>query len=182
MRRRLIALALPMLAALAAPDRAPALDDMDPARGSAGAHELVALEDDFARAVVKRDAANLERLLAKGFVYTENDETMTREALVAALTTGAERVESAANEGMTIHDFGSGDLINLSQIDAVAGGGNDAFTFIGSNAFGNHAGELRAVFAGGDWMVQGDFNGDGIADIEFVVSSDHPIVGTDFIL
>ena len=107
MRRRLIALALPMLAALAAPKRAPALDDTDPARESAGAHELVALEDDFARAVVKRDAANLERLLAKGFVYTENDETMTREALVAALTTGAERVESAANEGMTVHDFGS---------------------------------------------------------------------------
>ncbi len=82
----------------------------------------------------------------------------------------------------TIHDFGSGDLINLSQIDAVSGGGNDAFTFIGSNAFGNHAGELRATFADGDWTVQGDVNGDGIADIEFVVSSDHPIVGTDFIL
>jgi ketosteroid isomerase-like protein len=96
-----------MLAALAAPERAPALDDTDPAHGSTGSHEPVALEDEFARAVVKRDAANLERLLAKGFVYTENDETMTREALVAALTTGAERVESAANEGMTVHDFGS---------------------------------------------------------------------------
>ena len=39
----------------------------------------------------------------------------------------------------------SGDKIDVSGIDAIAGGGNDAFTFLGSGAFTNHAGELRVV-------------------------------------
>jgi hypothetical protein len=75
-----------------------------------------------------------------------------------------------------------GDLINLSQIDAISGGANDAFTFIGSGAFSGTAGELRATLSGGSWTVQGDVNGDGIADIEMVIVSDHPIVGGDFAL
>jgi len=92
--------------------------------------------------------------------------------------------DSTAAAHDTIHDFASGDVINLSQIDAIAGGANDAFNFIGSNAFSNTAGELRAVFDAGNnvWTVQGDVNGDGIADIELVVTSDHPLAGADFIL
>jgi Ca2+-binding RTX toxin-like protein len=87
---------------------------------------------------------------------------------------------SAAHD--TIQDFASGDIINVSQIDAIAGGGNDAFNFIGSNAFSNTAGELRAVFENNAWTVQGDVNGDGIADIEMLIVSDHPLVGGDFAL
>jgi Ca2+-binding RTX toxin-like protein len=87
---------------------------------------------------------------------------------------------SAARD--TIHDFTTGDRIDLAQVDAIAGGANDAFTFIGSGAFSNTAGELRATFSAGSWTVQGDVNGDGIADIEFVVVSDHSLVGGDFVL
>ena len=61
---------------------------------------------------------------------------------------------------------------------------NDAFTFVGSAAFSNIAGELRATLSGGSWTVQGDVNGDGVADIELivVVTDTHPLGGGDFIL
>jgi len=93
--------------------------------------------------------------------------------------------ESTSASRDTIHDFSLGDLLNLSQIDAISGTpGNDSFNFIGSGAFSNTAGELRATLAGGNWTVQGDVNGDGIADIEIivVVTDAHPIGGGDFIL
>jgi Ca2+-binding RTX toxin-like protein len=57
-----------------------------------------------------------------------------------------------------------GDKIDLSTIDADSDGtgGNQAFRFIGAQAFHGVDGELR--FAGG--LLQGDTNGDRIADIE----------------
>src|SRR5439155_22873217 len=46
-----------------------------------------------------------------------------------------------------ITDFTAGDKIDLSQIDAdTTQAGDQAFNFIGSNAFDGQAGELRAVF------------------------------------
>jgi hypothetical protein len=50
-----------------------------------------------------------------------------------------------------IYDFVSGsDPIGLSIIDAnTAQDGNQAFTFIGSNAFGNQAGRLRVQASDG---------------------------------
>src|SRR2546430_10557593 len=40
---------------------------------------LLRLEDDWARALVRRDTAAFQRLLAPGFVYTQDDRTMTRD-------------------------------------------------------------------------------------------------------
>jgi Ca2+-binding RTX toxin-like protein len=94
--------------------------------------------------------------------------------------------ESTSASPDHIQDFATGDHIDLSKIDAIFGtAGDDAFTFIGSGAFTNHAGELRATDGGGGiWTVQGDINGDGIADIEIVVTvtDAHPLVGGDFFL
>ena len=86
-----------------------------------------------------------------------------------------------------IIDFESGDLIDLVRIDAISGTAvDDAFTFIGSAAFSNQAGQLRAVQAGlsGLWTVSGDTNGDGNADFQIIVGvfDNHPIVGADFLL
>jgi len=84
-----------------------------------------------------------------------------------------------------IQDFATGDKMDLSGIDAITGGGDDAFSFIGSGAFTNHAGELRAVqTAGPIWTVSGDVNGDGVADFELVVvvSDAHPLTSADFTL
>jgi serralysin len=59
------------------------------------------------------------------------------------------------------------DRIDLSAIDAnTKHAGNDAFKFIGTQAFHGVAGELRSS----NHLVQGDVNGDKIADIEFRVN------------
>jgi hypothetical protein len=74
----------------------------------------------------------------------------------------------------------------LSTIDANANAadGNSAFTFIGANAFGNVAGELRAYQSGPDWFVEGDVNGDGLADllIQVTLPDATPLGAADFIL
>ena len=45
------------------------------------------------------------------------------------------------------------------------------------------AGQLRAENAGGAWIVQGDVDGNGVADFEItVIASDgDPITATDFL-
>jgi Ca2+-binding RTX toxin-like protein len=56
-----------------------------------------------------------------------------------------------------------GDKIDVSKIDAdTTQAGNQTFGFIGDQAFSHHAGELRF----GQRLLQGDINGDGIADFE----------------
>jgi hypothetical protein len=85
-----------------------------------------------------------------------------------------------------IQDFAIGDILDLSRVDAIEGTpGNDAFTFIEDDPFNNVAGELRAsIFAGSIWLVEGDTDGDGNADLEFfvTVSDADPITITDFLL
>ena len=85
----------------------------------------------------------------------------------------------------TIKDFVSGvDDIDLSLIDAITGNtGDDAFAFIGSGAFSNTAGELRATYDSGlaTWTVQADVNGDSVADMTIYVKGAE-LVATDFVL
>jgi hypothetical protein len=69
--------------------------------------ELLRLEDDWAAGLVRRDGALFRRLLAKGFIYTENDNMMGRDTLLRELTTGKDRVTEAHNEGMRVHSFGN---------------------------------------------------------------------------
>jgi Ca2+-binding RTX toxin-like protein len=96
--------------------------------------------------------------------------------------------ESGAGSRDTILDFTSGsDRIDLSGIDADSlQAGDQAFTWIGSNAFSGAAGELRAYqdSASGTWIVQGDVNGDGTADFQIgiVLAPPDSLVGSDFIV
>ncbi len=85
----------------------------------------------------------------------------------------------------TIADFygasGDGDRIDLSAIDAnAATPANEAFTFIGTAAFHNVAGELRYGQVGTGVQVQGDTNGDGVSD--FVIKVFSELTAADFIL
>lgn len=87
----------------------------------------------------------------------------------------------------SITDFRTGDRIDLSAIDAdsVGGGSNDAFSFIGSAAFSNVAGQMRAALVTGvSWLVEADVNGDGIADLSVLVTvADAHVLGVgDFVL
>jgi len=79
--------------------------------------------------------------------------------------------DSTAAAQDRILDFGPGDRIDLSAIDARPGGGDDAFAFIGAAAFSHSAGELRAVQEDGGWRVEADTNGDGVADLSILVGT-----------
>jgi Ca2+-binding RTX toxin-like protein len=83
----------------------------------------------------------------------------------------------------TITDFShaQGDYIDLTVIDAnslIAG--NQAFAFMGTAAFDNHAGEIRYEVVGGNAMVYGDTNGDGIADFAIRLMGVSTLVAADF--
>jgi Ca2+-binding RTX toxin-like protein len=80
-----------------------------------------------------------------------------------------------------ILDFTTGDKIDLSAIDAIVGGGDDPFSFIGSAAF-SAAGQLRAFdLGGGLWQVEGDIDGNGTADLVIAVTTDHALTSADFL-
>jgi serralysin len=72
-----------------------------------------------------------------------------------------------------ITDFTSGaDKIRLTEIDANSGvAGDQGFSFIGSSAFSNVAGQLRSYSQGGANFVAGDVNGDGLADFTINLGS-----------
>lgn len=80
-----------------------------------------------------------------------------------------ELLESSANDSFSdiITDFSKadGDQISLAQIDAIDGGANNSFAFIGSAAFSGTAGQLRYEFSGGDTLLMADTDGDGSSDM-----------------
>jgi Ca2+-binding RTX toxin-like protein len=76
------------------------------------------------------------------------------------------------------------DRIDLSGIDADGDGGNGdgTFAFLGTAAFTGTAGELRVgERRAGVAAVQLDLDGDGTADLSFLVGGDLPVMG-DFLL
>jgi VCBS repeat-containing protein len=95
--------------------------------------------------------------------------------------------ESTPESRDTILDFATGDHINLINIDADgdASNGNSVFRFIGDQAFTGAAGEIRVYEAAdhpGMWIVEGDVDGDGAADLSIAVvtQSGSTLVPTDF--
>ena len=56
------------------------------------------------------------------------------------------------------------DTADLSAIDAIAGGADDPFKWIGKKGFKGNAGELRYDTKGTKSVALGDVNGDGKAD------------------
>jgi len=84
-----------------------------------------------------------------------------------------------------IHDFNSveGDQIRLKPVDANKGLiGDQAFAFIGTAAFGHVAGQLRSEQLNGNTYVQGDINGDGLADFWIKLDGLHNLSSVNFIL
>ncbi|HTU11685.1 MAG TPA: M10 family metallopeptidase C-terminal domain-containing protein [Allosphingosinicella sp.] len=82
-----------------------------------------------------------------------------------------------------IGDFTSGqDKIDLTAIDAKqATAANDAFTFIGAAAFTGQAGQLRYTLGGGVMRIEGDMDGDALAD--FAILAITPVIrASDFFL
>ncbi|HZG08887.1 MAG TPA: Calx-beta domain-containing protein [Allosphingosinicella sp.] len=99
-----------------------------------------------------------------------------------------EASDSGTAEGTSdrIVDFQIGlDKIDVSGIDAGSEPGDQAFTFIGSNAF-SAPGQIRSTFDANAnaWRVEGDIDGDGQADFAILVVTfnETPLTANDFML
>jgi serralysin len=73
------------------------------------------------------------------------------------------------------------DRIDLKDIDAQTGAGNQAFNFIGTAPFSGAKGQLRFTDNGATVIVQADINGDRRADFEIFVA-EPTLSRDDFVL
>src|SRR6476660_5229699 len=69
--------------------------------------QLIRNEDGWAAALVKRDGAYFQRMLAPGFVYTEDAKLMTRDDVLRDAISGTDTVTAAHNEDMVVHTAGA---------------------------------------------------------------------------
>ena len=76
------------------------------AKGATPEEVLLRNEDGWAAALVKRDAAYFDRMLAPSFVYTEDAKVMTRDDVLRDATSGTDTVTAAHNEDMVVHQAG----------------------------------------------------------------------------
>ncbi len=106
MRAHRIAIAAMLIASGAANSRAGA--QKPSAQNSAEAVEartLLKLEDDWCKGLVNRDTMMFRKLLAPGFIYTENAKMISRDDVIKSVVTG-DKVERAWNQYMQVHEFG----------------------------------------------------------------------------
>ena len=103
--RRIFTLVLLLLATVES--RAQSVPARPPASSqtSVTARTLIALENGWARGVVRRDTAMFQRLLDPRFVYTEDATVMGKADVIKSIRDG-DRVDSAANSDMVVHDHG----------------------------------------------------------------------------
>lgn len=88
---------------------------------------LLRLEDDWASALVKRDTVTFKRLLADGFVYTENDQVMDRAAVLESVSRGSDTALAAHNEEMQVHRYGSVTAVVTGWLVVQGRGANGPF-------------------------------------------------------
>ncbi len=87
----------------------------------------------------------------------------------------------AGRDKITDFSHAEHDLIDLSKIDANgADAGDGAFKLV--TAFDGTHGALTVSAQGTQWLVQGDVNGDKVADFAILVSSTSALVAADFVM
>jgi VCBS repeat-containing protein len=89
---------------------------------------------------------------------------------------------SPAKAPDTVMDFAPGrDVIVLTRIDAIAGGSDDAFTFVGDGPFAG-AGSLRAEQTTDGTVVSADVDGDDVAVFSLLLLGALSLTAADFAL
>jgi Ca2+-binding RTX toxin-like protein len=89
----------------------------------------------------------------------------------------------ANRDVITDFSHAQGDRIDLSAIDGNgAAPGNGVFTFIGTGLFTAVAGQLRYAVGGGQTVIAGDANGDGVSDFHIALTGSIALVAGDFVL
>jgi Ca2+-binding RTX toxin-like protein len=95
----------------------------------------------------------------------------------------ADLVSGASLDEIVDFSHGETDKIDLSLIDAIAGGVDNAFTFIGNAAFSGAAGQLHYVAnPAGGVIVEGSIAGGGTIDFKIQVDGVNALVAGDFVL
>ena len=90
---------------------------------SAAERELLRLEDDWARALTRRDAGFFRRTLHPAYVYSDERGVFTKEQVIAEQTAPSDTVTFAANEDMRVHVHGNAAVV--TGILVVRGSGKD---------------------------------------------------------
>jgi Ca2+-binding RTX toxin-like protein len=116
----------------------------------------------------------------------QNRDTLTggadADTFVFAKVSEIGTVAAATNDIITDLVRGT-DKIDISQIDAITStSGNDAFTFINASAFSHVAGQLHYVVSGANILLEGDVNGDGVADFQLQINAITSITAGDIVL
>ena len=103
--RRALSLVLLVFVGMESPAQTPMNEPLRP-QSAATTRTLVALEDGWARGVVRRDTALFGRMLDPRFVYTEDAAVMNKDDVIKSIRDG-DRVERATNSDMVVHDHGN---------------------------------------------------------------------------
>lgn len=84
----------------------------------------------------------------------------------------------------TILDFTADqDVIDLSALDANSVlAGNQAFVYIGAVGFGAIAGQVRLAISATDAILEGDVDGNGVADFRIALAGVTVLAGSDLVL
>ncbi len=99
-----------------------------PARAGAQSSKatLLRLEDEWGRALVNRDGKAFAALLAPGFVYSEDDKVIEREALIRDIVSGTDTITAAKNEDMRVIQRGNVAVV-LGWLTLTGRGASGAF-------------------------------------------------------
>ena len=109
---------------------------------------VLGLEEQWATALVKRDSAAFERLLGNGFVYSENDRTMSRAEVLHEIVAGADTVTAAHNEDMLVHCFeGTVIVVGWLIVEGRGASGPFAHRYRFTDIWMRQAGRWRIVAA-----------------------------------
>ena len=88
--------------------------------------QIAALEEDWIKAVVARDAAAFDRLLHPTFTYTEDGKLYSRAQLISDVQSTADTVTSGRNEDMDVRVTGNVGIVT-GWLVLVGRGGGKAF-------------------------------------------------------
>ena len=90
---------------------------------TAAEREILRLEDDWARALTRRDANFFRRTLHPAYVYSDERGVFTKDQVIAEQTAPSDTVTFAANEDMRVHLHGNAAVV--TGILVVRGRGKD---------------------------------------------------------